>query len=133
MTTPVTVNEKKEFVRWFLTNYQLKRRECVWILNYLMSHDQLMKRVHFVEQAQFCPRGMVMSTHCVEDPPFRFYKENLDHFKDRTKDSINNFLKTMSEIEDDFLDTLKAQRTKNWDIHDLGFDNQAGIYMEENY
>src|SRR6478752_100800 len=77
MTTPVTVNEKKEFVRWFLTNYQLKRRECVWILNYLMSHDQSMKRVHFGEQAQFCPRGMVMSTHCVEDPPFRFYKENI--------------------------------------------------------
>jgi len=64
---------------------------------------------------------------------FRFYKENLDHFKDRTKDSINNFLKTMSEIEDDFLDTLKAQRMKTWDIRDLGFDNQAGVYMEENY
>ncbi|MBM7701736.1 ReoY family proteolytic degradation factor [Metabacillus iocasae] len=77
MATPVSVNEKKEFVRWFLTNYQLKRRECVWILNYLMSHDQLMKKVHFVEQAQFCPRGMVMSTHCVEEPPFRFYKENI--------------------------------------------------------
>ncbi|MFC3882709.1 ReoY family proteolytic degradation factor [Bacillus songklensis] len=77
MATPVSVNEKKEFVRWFLTNYQLKRRECVWILNYLMSHDQLMRKVHFVEQAQFCPRGMIMSTHCVDDPPFRFYKENV--------------------------------------------------------
>jgi uncharacterized protein YpiB (UPF0302 family) len=77
MATPVSVNEKKEFVRWFLTNYQLKRREGVWILNYLMSHDQLMKKVHFIEQAQFCPRGMIMSTHCVDDPPFRFYKENI--------------------------------------------------------
>lgn len=77
MTTPVSVNEKKDFIRWFLNHYQLKRRECVWILNYLMSHDQLMRRVHFVEQAQFCPRGLVMSTHCVEDVPFRFYKENV--------------------------------------------------------
>ena len=64
---------------------------------------------------------------------FRFYKENLDHLKDRTKDSINNFLKTVSEIEDDFLDTLKAQRMKNWEMSDLGFENETSIYMEENY
>ncbi|GLB57983.1 ReoY family proteolytic degradation factor [Cytobacillus sp. NCCP-133] len=77
MATPVSVNEKKDFIRWFLNHYQLKRRECVWILNYLMSHDQLMKKVHFVEQAQYCPRGLIMSTHCVDEVPFRFYKENV--------------------------------------------------------
>ncbi|WP_174734002.1 ReoY family proteolytic degradation factor [Mesobacillus harenae] len=77
MTTPVSVNEKKDFIRWFLNHYQLKRRECVWILNYLMSHDQLMEKVHFVEKAQCCPRGLVMSTHCVDEVPFRFYKENV--------------------------------------------------------
>ena len=64
---------------------------------------------------------------------FRFYKENLDHLKDRTKDSINNFLKTVSEIEEEFLSTLKSQRMKNWEIHELGVENDAGVYMEENY
>ncbi|WP_409306031.1 ReoY family proteolytic degradation factor [Peribacillus sp. SCS-155] len=77
MAAPVSVNEKKDFIRWFLNHYQLKRRECVWILNYLMSHDQLMKKVHFVENAQYCPRGLVMSTHCVDEAPFRFYKSNI--------------------------------------------------------
>ncbi|MBS4176570.1 ReoY family proteolytic degradation factor [Lederbergia citrea] len=77
MATPVSVNEKKEFIRWFLNRYQLKRRESVWILNYLMSHDQLMEKVHFVEDAQCCPRGLIMSTHCTRDVPFRFYKENI--------------------------------------------------------
>ncbi len=77
MAAPVSVNEKKEFIRWFLNHYQLKRRECVWILNYLMSHDQLMKKVHFVEDAQYCPRGLVMSTHCTEEAPFKFYKLNV--------------------------------------------------------
>ncbi|MFD2445847.1 ReoY family proteolytic degradation factor [Bacillus sp. CGMCC 1.16607] len=77
MATPVSVNEKKDFIRWFLNHYQLKRRECVWILNYLMSHDGLMEKVHFVDQAQYCPRGLVMSTHCVDKVPFRFYKENV--------------------------------------------------------
>ncbi|MFS0781392.1 ReoY family proteolytic degradation factor [Bacillus sp. 1P06AnD] len=77
MAAPVSVNEKKEFIRWFLNHYQLKRRECVWILNYLMSHDQLMKNVHFVEDAQYCPRGLVMAAHCVEEAPFKFYKSNV--------------------------------------------------------
>ncbi|WAA13754.1 ReoY family proteolytic degradation factor [Fervidibacillus halotolerans] len=77
MATPVSVYEKKEFIRWFLNNYQLKRRECVWILNYLMSHDQLMEKVHFVENARYCPRGLVMSTQCVDDVPFRFYKNSV--------------------------------------------------------
>jgi uncharacterized protein YpiB (UPF0302 family) len=77
MSAPVSVNEKKDFIRWFLNHYQLKRRECVWILNYLMSHDQLMEKVHFVDQAQYCPKGLIMSTHCVDEVPFRFYKENV--------------------------------------------------------
>jgi hypothetical protein len=64
---------------------------------------------------------------------FRFYKENLDHLKDRTKDSINNFLKTVSEIEDEFLTTLKTQHMKNWEMRELGFENDPGMYMEENY
>ncbi|CEE01868.1 hypothetical protein B4064_0565 [Caldibacillus thermoamylovorans] len=77
MAAPISVNEKKEFIRWFLNHYQLKRRECVWILNYLMSHDQLMEKVHFVEHAEFCPRGIIMSTQCVDDVPFRFYKDSI--------------------------------------------------------
>ena len=77
MATPVSVNEKKEFIRWFLNHYQLKRRECVWILNYLLSQDQLMEKVHFVDHVEYCPRGMVMSTVCVDDVPFRFYKGSL--------------------------------------------------------
>ncbi|MDQ0213686.1 uncharacterized protein YpiB (UPF0302 family) [Oikeobacillus pervagus] len=77
MATPVSVHEKKDFIRWFLNHYQLKRRESVWILNYLMSHDRLMEKVHFVDDAQYCPRGIVMATHCVDSAPFRFFKENI--------------------------------------------------------
>jgi uncharacterized protein YpiB (UPF0302 family) len=69
-----TIKEKKEFIRYFLNNFQLKKRECVWILNYLMSHDQLIKRVHFVEDAKSCPIGIIVSTHCATDSvPFRYY------------------------------------------------------------
>ncbi|KHE67334.1 ReoY family proteolytic degradation factor [Halobacillus sp. BBL2006] len=74
MQTPISVNEKKDFVRWFLNHYQLKKRESVWILNYLMNHESLLSSVHFVQEVKFCPRGMEISAQGVSDPPFRFYK-----------------------------------------------------------
>ncbi|KUP06565.1 hypothetical protein Q73_08100 [Bacillus coahuilensis m2-6] len=107
MATPVSVNEKKDFIRWFLNHYQLKRRECVWILNYLMSHDQLMKNVHFVEEAQFCPRGLVMSTHCVDEAPFKFYKENV-----MTTDAEKSFHDIRLNREEDIYIQLNFKRSK---------------------
>ncbi|MFZ0368937.1 MAG: ReoY family proteolytic degradation factor [Halobacillus sp.] len=74
MQTPISVDEKKDFVRWFLNHYQLKKRESVWILNYLMNHESLLSSVHFVQEVKFCPRGMEISAQGVSDPPFRFYK-----------------------------------------------------------
>lgn len=77
MTAMVSVAAKKEFVRWFLKRYKLKRRECVWILNYLLSHEQLLENIHFTDEAHYCPRAMVISTTQSESIPFRFYKGNL--------------------------------------------------------
>lgn len=77
MTASISVIEKKTFVRWFLKNYQLKRRECVWILNYLLSNDDILEHIHFVEDAHYCPRAIVMSTIESNGVPFRFYKGNI--------------------------------------------------------
>ncbi|RWZ60276.1 IDEAL domain-containing protein [Halobacillus fulvus] len=74
MQTPISVDEKKDFVRWFLNHFQLKKRESVWILNYLMNHESLLSSVHFVNEVKFCPRGMEITAQGVSDPPFRFYK-----------------------------------------------------------
>ena len=60
LTYSVPLNEKKTFIRWFLKNFQLKRREGVWILNYLLSNDDLLEHVHFVDEAHYCPRAIVM-------------------------------------------------------------------------
>ena len=77
MTAMIPVAAKEDFVRWFLKRYKLKRRECVWILNYLLSHEQLLQNVHFTDEAHYCPRAMVISTTNSESIPFRFYKGNL--------------------------------------------------------
>ncbi|MCT6923167.1 MULTISPECIES: ReoY family proteolytic degradation factor [Bacillales] len=77
MASSVPIAEKKIFVRWFLKNYQLKRRECVWILNYLLSDEKLLENVCFVEEAHYCPRAIVMSSVESNGVPFRFYKGNI--------------------------------------------------------
>lgn len=77
METSISNKDKKTFVRWFLKRFDLKRRECVWILNYIVGHDELLSRVHFVEDAHYCPRAIVMSVTESNGIPFRFYKGNI--------------------------------------------------------
>ncbi len=75
MSSTISVIEKKDFLKWFLNHYQLKRRECAWLLNYLMSDDYLMEKVHFVENVEYCPKGLVISANDVECIPFSFQKK----------------------------------------------------------
>lgn len=63
-----------------MNNKQLKRRESVWILNYLMDHDGLLKHVHFVTAAGRLDvldekqRLIQMSCHCIDDvPAFKYF------------------------------------------------------------
>ena len=86
MESAVSVNAKREFLQWFLKKYKLKRREGVWILNYIMTKDHLMQNVHFVEQVQYTPKGLLMTTECVDEIPFCFYKHHI-----RTTDAEKSF------------------------------------------
>jgi hypothetical protein len=63
---------------------------------------------------------------------FQFYRENLDHLTTITKDSINNFLKTISEIEDEFVSILQSEDANNRELNHPGVNNKLA-YMEENY
>mgnify|MGYP002732763517 FL=1 len=103
MTSSIPIIEKKTFIRWFLKNHQLKRRECVWILNYLLSNDRLLENVHFVEEAHYCPRAMVMSSVEHNGVPFRFYKGNV-----MTSDAEKSF-------------------------HDLRLNPDEGIFIQINF
>jgi hypothetical protein len=61
-----------------------------------------------------------------------FYRENLDHIAGLTKNSINNFIKTIAEIEDEFLSVIKIPEQKKPELHSFGFDTNEP-YLEENY
>ncbi|MEK4229020.1 ReoY family proteolytic degradation factor [Solibacillus sp. FSL H8-0538] len=103
MTSSIPIIDKKTFVRWFLKNYQLKRREGVWILNYLLSNDALLENIHFVEEAHYCPRAIVMSSVESNGIPFRFYKGNI-----MTSDAEKSF-------------------------HDLRLNPKEAMYMQLNF
>ncbi len=75
MSTKISLETKKEFLSWFLDYHQLKRREAMWILNYLMTHETVLNKVHFVEAVRTTPRGMALSAIGTEEEPFRFFKE----------------------------------------------------------
>ncbi|KKE79350.1 ReoY family proteolytic degradation factor [Oceanobacillus caeni] len=77
MNTPISRQDKKSFIQWFLKNYQLKKRESVWILNYILNHQQVLNKVHFVRDVKFCPRGIVITSQCSSEVPFRFYKDHI--------------------------------------------------------
>lgn len=77
MAISVSPLEKKQFIKWFLNHYKLKRRECVWLLNYIMSDEELLENVHFVEHAEYCPKAIIMSSRCVESISFQFFKKHL--------------------------------------------------------
>lgn len=73
----VTVAAKKRFITWLIKNHQLKRRESVWVLTYLKDNEKLLSNVHFVDEAHYCPRAIVMSTSETAGIPFRFYKGKI--------------------------------------------------------
>ncbi|WP_339227982.1 ReoY family proteolytic degradation factor [Oceanobacillus sp. FSL K6-2867] len=77
MITPVTAKDKKSFIQWFLNHYRLKKRESVWILNYLINHSDLLANVHFVRDVKYCSRGILMTSHCSDEVAFRFYKDHI--------------------------------------------------------
>jgi uncharacterized protein YpiB (UPF0302 family) len=70
----ITIAEKKTFIKWFLEKYDLQNREAEWLLQYIASSDQLLERVHFIDNFRNLPKTILVSTKCVQMTPFKFYK-----------------------------------------------------------
>lgn len=77
MNPMITNAEKKTFVEWFLKEFELQKRECAWLLTYLMSDERLLGKVHFVDDMSDVHRSIVMSTKCVREVSFQFKKRRM--------------------------------------------------------
>ncbi len=105
MSESVSNAKKKHFLKWFTKNFELKRRESLWILDYLFNHDIMLEKTHFVEQAKKAPRGIYMSVTGSDNPAFHFYK-NGHTFEDAMQGFHDIRLNWSSQlyIEIDFQD-----------------------------
>ncbi|ASI35658.1 MULTISPECIES: ReoY family proteolytic degradation factor [Exiguobacterium] len=65
---------KQRFLRRILTYYTLKRRESKWILDYWLRNDAKLDQVHFVQNAMFAPKAIIMTTYGFDAEPFLFKK-----------------------------------------------------------
>jgi uncharacterized protein YpiB (UPF0302 family) len=74
MKPTVTNAEKRSFVEWFLKHYELKKRECAWLLTYLMSDYRLLNKLRFVDEMPAKKRTLLMSSKCSKHIPFQFMK-----------------------------------------------------------
>lgn len=72
-----TIETKKKFISWFIKSYQLKRREELWILNYLLNHELLLKHIHFVENAEHAPKGIQFVSVACPEKQFAYFKKGL--------------------------------------------------------
>ena len=54
----VSLSEKKKFLTWLVNTVPFGRREVLWILNYLLTHDAILNNVHFVENVEKTDRGI---------------------------------------------------------------------------
>lgn len=77
MHTPISVQNKKYFIKWFLRHFTLKKLEATWTLNYLVKQDHLLSKVSFVRDARFCPRAIIITSTCSDGEPFLFYKQHV--------------------------------------------------------
>ncbi|KXG43625.1 hypothetical protein U473_06050 [Tepidibacillus decaturensis] len=71
----ITVNDKKDFIKWFLSSYTLAKKEAAWLLTYIASNDKILEKVHFVEDIHDLPKSLFISSECVTLTPFKFYKK----------------------------------------------------------
>ncbi|MDD9148670.1 MULTISPECIES: YpiB family protein [unclassified Sporolactobacillus] len=52
--------EKKAFLKWLLERRELRNRETVWLLNYMMGNEKLLGLIHFVDNIAGCNRAMTI-------------------------------------------------------------------------
>lgn len=73
----ISNEEKKKFIWHFLNKYQAKKRESVWILKYIANDEICLKNIHFVDNASYSPRALIISTNCSDEIPLRFYSNGI--------------------------------------------------------
>src|SRR5699024_4642980 len=77
MELSVSVQDKKNFLQWFMQTYRIESHEMEWFLEELIIDDRILDYVHFVERIEDCPKGIIMTKGQSETFTFTFFKGNV--------------------------------------------------------
>jgi uncharacterized protein YpiB (UPF0302 family) len=97
----VTLEEKRNFLYWFRSNYQLKSRRAFWFLNELMENDDLLRRTRFVPYCELSKYGLSVSAFTDISAPFVYIdngykiedeKEGYERLQQFVKENKNELL-----------------------------------------
>ncbi|GCF92796.1 UPF0302 protein [Enterococcus florum] len=72
----IDVAEKRSFLVWLINHVSFRRREVIWILNYLINHETILNNVHIVENADLTKRGLVIHDITHETEPMVLHIQN---------------------------------------------------------
>lgn len=110
MDVKIPVSAKKTFIKFLVNNYSFKIRESTWILNNILVDPKLLELVHFVEEAHYCPTGLVISTNGTTGVDIRLYSGALMTGKSE------NILKAIKGMESDFyIQIVFPDPMKHWE------------------
>lgn len=69
--------EKRTFLINLLANSTFKKPAAGRIFKHFLEQPHLLGHVHFVSEAEYCPRGLVLSLHQTQGIPFQYFKKHV--------------------------------------------------------
>lgn len=131
----IELSAKKSFLSWLIQSVPLKKRESYWILNYLINHEAILKRVSFVDQALSTPRGLQITDQTVDGEGLVLIREGkriesaeeifFDIRKHRKEPLFVEFIFQGQHVANEYLNVLEDNPYKPFED-----EHQEEFYLE---
>lgn len=74
----IHIEKKKEFIRVLLSEYVFKRREVVFLLNFMYQNEDILEKTHFVDDPENLNNVLIMKTRGskTDEPDFNFIADD---------------------------------------------------------
>lgn len=69
----VSATEKRSFLKWFLENQQLKRKEARKVIEFIIHHFHILENARFTEKIMLDRKTIVISSVGSDEPGFLYY------------------------------------------------------------
>lgn len=74
----INLETKKQFLQWVIENVPFREREAYWLIDYLITHENILEKVRIVEHAETTPRGIRFADNTFDLEAFEMYKYTID-------------------------------------------------------